>query len=77
MDSSGYSMAVAPIDQAQRDEGDKEFTENPDNQRTPALAREIPQVRAQANSGEGRKECPAGEVCETGELCMGEEARSR
>ena len=75
--SSGYTMVVAPIDQPKRDEGDKEFTNNPDNQRPPTLAGEIPQIRAQANSREGRKECPAGEIREAGELRMGEKARGR
>ncbi len=67
-------MAVAPIDQSQRQDGDEDLTENAYGQRTPALADQIFQVGAQANAGKGGKEGPARQVGDAVKLTVGEEA---
>ena len=68
------SVVVAPVDEAEGDEGDEDFAEDADDQRTPALTDEVSQIGAQADTGEGGKEGPAGEIGEAGELAVGEEA---
>ena len=68
-------MVVAPEDEAEGDERDEDFAQDADDQRTPALADQVFQVGAQADSGEGGQKGPAREVGEAVELGVGEEAR--
>ncbi len=60
--SSGDSVVEAPEDQTEGDKGDEDFAEDADYERTPTLAYEFLEVGAEADAGEGWKECPARQI---------------
>ena len=68
-------MVVAPVDESEGNEGDGDFAEDAYEQWSPTAADKVAEVGAEADSCEGGKEGPAGEVAEAGELALGEEAR--
>jgi len=70
------SLVIAPEDEAEGDDGNEDFAEDSDDQRTPTLTDQVLEVGAQAHAGESGKEGPAREVGEVVELGVGEEARS-
>jgi hypothetical protein len=63
-------------DEAEGKGGEKDFAEDADEDGTPALTDEVTNLGAKADTGEGGKECPLGEIAERAELRSGEEAGS-
>ena len=57
-------MTIDEEDHGQRDEGDENFAKDADEYRTPALADEIAQAGAQADSRKGRKKSPLRKISE-------------
>ena len=60
--SSNAPMAVSEEHQRKRHEGDEDFAQHTDDDRTPALVHEVAELRAQTDTGKRRQKCPFGKV---------------